>query len=236
MNSKQLLEIMKMTKFEFKDKFVAFIDVLGFKSLVQAAESGTGMPLNELLDLLKALGSPQERARFDRRGPTICPESVYLQRNLDFQISQVSDCAIISAEISPAGVVNLGGFCWGVVLRLLQRGIMCRGYITRGLIFHTDQQVIGSGYQRACENEKNVNAFKREANERGTPFVEVDRVVCDYVTQYGDCCVKEMFGRFVKDDGAVVALFPAQDTQLAICDQTDQFLTTLNSPVSGARQ
>lgn len=51
-------------------------------------------------------------------------------------------------------------------------------------------------------------AFKREADERGTPFVEVDRAVCDYVTNCQDRCVKEMFSRYVGDDGELVALFP----------------------------
>jgi hypothetical protein len=197
-----------MSDIQFKEKFVAFIDVLGFKKMVQAAEAGTGMPLDKLLEILKTLGSPEERGRIGKHGPTICPKTQYLQRDLDFRVTQVSDCAVISAEISPAGVVNLACFCWGIVMGLLRSGIMCRGYITRGRVFHTDQQVIGSGYQRAFENEKNVTAFKREADERGTPFVEVDRTVCNYVKQSEDWCTKEMFSRFVKNDGVVVALFP----------------------------
>jgi hypothetical protein len=88
--------------------------------------------------------------------------------------------------------------------------MMCRGYITRGPIFHTDIQVIGSGYQTAYEKEGKVSVFKREADERGTPFVEVDWVVCDYVGECEDWCVKEIFSRHVKDDGEVVALFPFQ--------------------------
>jgi hypothetical protein len=197
-----------MTDIQFKDKFVAFIDVLGFKKMVQTAEAGTGLPLDKLLEVLKTLGSPEERGRIGKHGPTICPRTRYLQRDLDFRVTQISDCSVISAEISPAGIVNLTWFCWGIVMGLLRNGIMCRGYITRGLVFHTDQQVVGSGYQRAFDNEKNVTAFKREADERGTPFVEVDRTVCEYVKRSEDQCTKEMFGRFVKDDGVVVALFP----------------------------
>jgi len=197
-----------MSDIQFKEKFVAFIDVLGFKKMVQAAEAGTGMPLDKLLEVLKTLGSPEERGRIGKSGPTICPKTKYLQRDLDFRVTQISDCSVISAEISPSGVVNLVCFCWGIVMGLLRSGIMCRGYITRGLVFHTDQQVVGSGYQRAFDNEKNVTAFKREADERGTPYVEVDRTVSDYVKESDDWCTKEMFGRFVKDDGVVVALFP----------------------------
>ena len=49
--------------------------------------------------------------------------------------------------------------------------------------------------------------FKRAADERGTPFVEVDQAVCNYIA-YCDSCVKEMFSRMTKSDGEGVALFP----------------------------
>jgi hypothetical protein len=125
-------------------------------------------------------------------------------------LTQISDCVIVSSEISPAGVINLLNHCWGAVMQLLAKGIMCRGYITRGLIYHTDTQFMGTGYQKAYHKEGDVTAFKQEANERGTPFVEIDQVVCDYVNDHGDQCVKEMFSRYVKKDGDVTALFPFQ--------------------------
>jgi hypothetical protein len=199
-----------MSNTEFKDKFIGFVDILGFKTLVEAAEAGTGMPLSELLEALKEFGAPEDRKKFEKYGPMTCPNSTHIQRDLDFRLTQISDCVIISIEVSPAGVINLVNHCWGSVIKLLTKGIMCRGYITRGSIYHTDTQPIGSGYQEAYDKEKQVTAFKREADERGTPFVEVDPVVCDYVRDHGDWCVKEMFSRYVKEDGKVTALFPFQ--------------------------
>ena len=195
---------------EFQEKFIGFVDVLGFKKLVEAAEKGTGQPLSELMELLKTLGSPEDAIQFKKYGPTTCPQSTYLQRDLNFKLTQFSDCVIVSSEVSPAGAINLVSHCWKAVISLLQKGIMCRGYITKGLVYHTDTQVIGSGYQEAYSKESNVTAFKREADERGTPFVEVDPVVCSYVKECEDQCVKEMFSRMVKDDGEVTALFPFQ--------------------------
>lgn len=195
---------------EFKDKFIAFIDVLGFKNMVKAAEAGTGMSLQELQAILSHLGTAEVKDRVKQTGPTICPQSKYIQRDLDFQLTQISDCAIVSSEISPAGVINLVNHCWGAVIELLTRGVMCRGYITRGTIYHSETQFIGSGYQKAYSNEAQVTAFKRNADERGTPFVEVDPVVCEYVNRETDPCVKEMFSRCVKSDGEVSALFPFQ--------------------------
>ena len=176
---------------EFKDKFIGFLDVLGFKKMVESAEAGKGMPLSELLDILKELGSPKDQDKFRTYGPTTCPESTHIQRNIDFRLTQISDCVIVSSEVSPAGVINLINHCWGAVIKLMSKGIMCRGYITRGSVYHSDDHIVGSGYNDAYSKESEVSAFQREADERGTPFVEVDKAVCDYVEKHGDNCVKK---------------------------------------------
>ena len=85
---------------------------------------------------------------------------------------------------------------------------MCRGYITRGNIHHTEDQIIGTGYQRAYEMESQVSVFKVQADERGTPFVEVDNSVVQLIEQSDDKCVKEMFSRTVKSDGDATAIYP----------------------------
>jgi hypothetical protein len=88
---------------------------------------------------------------------------------------------------------------------------MCRGYITRGLISHeADCDFVGTGAQKALANEKNVVAFKRVAGELGTPFVEIDPNVSEYVNNCGDECVRKLFSRFISSDGESVALFPFQ--------------------------
>jgi hypothetical protein len=203
-----------MGDMKFTDKFIGFVDILGWKEKVKAAETGTGMSLVELLELLKELGTPEDKGKVEKYEPMTCPKSAYVQRDLDFQLTQISDCVIVSSEISPAGVINLVSHCWRAVIKLLTKGVMCRGYITLGPIYHTNgPEVIGSGYQEALDKEHKVSAFKREADERGTPFVEVDPSVCDYVRDHGDSCVKEMFSRYVKQDGRMTALFPFQRLQ-----------------------
>ena len=119
----------------FKEKIIAFVDVLGFKKLVIDAEQGVGQPLPDILSFLKLLGTGAERARFDNYGPTCCPCAPFLEKNLDFRVTQISDCVVVSAEVSPAGVINVVSHCWGAVIELLNRGIMCRGYIKRGSLY-----------------------------------------------------------------------------------------------------
>ena len=195
---------------QFRDKFIGFVDILGFKALVEAAEAGK-RSIDDVLKLAGKLDFDGGKNRFKETGYSICPESKCNERHLDFEVTQISDCVLASSEISPAGVINLVQFCWTKVLTLLvEDGVMCRGYITRGSIFHEGNRFVGTGYQNALEAERNVAAFKRRADERGTPFVEVDRSVCEYVAQAGDRCVQEMFSRFVKGDGEVMAIFPFQ--------------------------
>lgn len=191
----------------YVEKFIAFVDILGFKKMVAESEKDEAK-LAELLEIVGRLGDGKERDKFDEYGPTCCPCAPRLAKNLDFRVTQISDCVIVSAEVSPAAVINLVTYCWQVVIRLLEVGVLCRGYISSGLVLHTEKQVIGSGYQHAFASEASVTAFRRAAEETGTPFVEIDDKVVDYISSQPDACVKMMFDRLTKFDGSKVALFP----------------------------
>lgn len=178
--------------------------------MVARAENGNGRSLSEIQNILRTLGRADEKQKFQKHGPITCPDSQCLAKDMDIEITQISDCVIISSEISPAAIVNLIAHCWGSALMLLRSGVMVRGYVTRGLIHHNGNELIGTGYQKAFEGEATVTAFKRTADERGTPFIEIDPAVCDYVRDCTDPCVREMFSRFVRSDGTATAIFPFQ--------------------------
>jgi hypothetical protein len=199
-----------MTAERSKDKFIAYIDILGYKNMLDSSLDGTGMTLTELSELRALLCTPADKSQFVIDGPLICPQSQYLSRNLDFQISQKpgDDGCLMSSEISPAGVINLVRHCSRLVIRLLERGVLCRGYITRGLIHHTNMAHEGPGFDDVLASERRVSAFKHDVADTGTPFVEIAHAVCKYVTRGDDACVKNMFSRLVETDGEVVALFP----------------------------
>lgn len=194
---------------EFSDKFVAFVDILGFKSMVGKASRRDGVTLDDLLLLTQKLGPTGIRGVFEEYGPGLCPEATRIRKDLDFQVIQISDCVIVSSEISPAGLINLIHYCWAAVLRLLTEGILCRGYITQGPIYHTDRQVIGPAYQEAHSREGNVSVFADVWDEKKrTPFVEIAPMILEYVDSQSDQCVSKMFDRMVRrlSDGA--AIFP----------------------------
>jgi hypothetical protein len=193
---------------QLKESFIGFVDIMGFKSLMERAEASAGLSHDELFEISKLLGSERDRADRVKYGSRICPQAPYVNRDVDFQITQKFDCAVISTEISPAGVVNLIWHCATACLMLLQKGLMCRGYIKRGSIYHTEKYVYGPGHVDVVEKEKQVSFFKMEADEIGTPFIEIDKSVTDYVATQPDACVKEMIGRMVKSEGDLTAIFP----------------------------
>ena len=192
---------------EFEDKFVGFIDILGWKNLVADAEAGRGLSLDGLLELAATLGRSTD-GDVREVHPAWCPQSPRSSPNLDFQVTQISDCVVVSCEVSPAGAINLIAHCWNAAMGLLRRGIACRGYVTRGRIYHTAHQMIGSGYQTAFAREAGVKAFG--AGDTGTPFIELDPIVVEYFERCDDPCVRTIFDRSVARDGDLVAIFPFQ--------------------------
>ena len=195
---------------EATEKFIAFFDVLGCKSLVCASEAGGEPSLQELSEILAALGTDADRKHFEEYGPTTCPEAPRIRKDMDFRITRASDSVLISAETSPAGLINLVSHCYTACFKLLSKGVMCRGYIKRGRIYHTSEQQIGTGLIDVVEREKQVSIFKKDADERGTPFIEIDKEVVQYVEHQPDRCVKEIFPRLVKAEGDLTAIFPFQ--------------------------
>lgn len=215
------------TKPQFKDKFIAFIDILGFTDMIENAERGEGRSIDDILVLLSELEQRQSQFFYAADGPQICPCSNRSEQGLDFEITQVSDCTVVSAETSPAGVINLIHHCWGAAIQLLAKGVMVRGYITRGLIYHRGNRFMGTGYHSAYQKERHVTVFKMEEGEKGTPFVEIDPSVSAYIADHSDSCVRDMFSRFVKRDGDMTALFPFEHLSLSF---------TLGSNFDGAKE
>ena len=194
----------------FTDKFVAFVDILGFKSKVESAEQGRGLSLRQLLGFAAALEAREHSDSIPIYGSMICPESRYIARDLDYRVTQVSDCAVVSTEASPAGILNLIKHTYSASLQLLREGVMVRGYVTRGKIFHEDNQFFGTGYHRALKGEKNVKAFQASPDDVGTPFIEIEPEVVDYIKECDDQCVKMMFKRMTRSESDISVIFPFQ--------------------------
>jgi hypothetical protein len=197
-----------MTGIQLTEKFIAYVDILGYSALTKAAEAGRGLTFEELQEIQKMLGIEDDRTHHQKYGPTICPHAPRIRHDLDFHIAQVWDSVVVSTELSPAGVIALASHCFEACINLLTKGVMCRGYIRKGMIYHNGQKIFGSGHVDTVAKERDVSFLKRDADERGTPFIEVDPEVVDYVAKQPDECVKTMFDRMVFSHEGLTAIFP----------------------------
>jgi hypothetical protein len=193
---------------QFTEKFIAFVDILGFKKMVENAEAGKDFTLAQLFELLQKLGDARDKASIEQYGPTTCPEAPKIRSDIDFQLTQISDCVVVSAEVSPAGAINLIGHCWKACMGLLTKGVLCRGYITRGNIYHTNNQFMGTGYVNAYLNEAKVSAFRTDATDTGTPYIEIDPQVSTFIADQPDETVKKVFKRLTAADKDITVIFP----------------------------
>ena len=197
---------------EFTEKFIGFIDILGWDDLIRRAEDETATDISvaDLFEVKKNLVDQNLKTNLQKYGHTICPDSKSIQQDLDIEVTQISDCIIFSSEISPAGIITLIRNCHSAVKNLiLKQGLLCRGYITKGMITHSGENLVGIGNQKAYTMEQNgTTAFKLQADEIGTPFVDIAPVVCGYIKNNTDTCVNIKFERIVESDGEFTALFP----------------------------
>jgi len=135
----------------FEDRAVAFIDVLGFESLVvRAAEDGKS--LDALSGLVAFLSSavPNLDSRVE---PSVPPRQVPKH-------TYISDCIILSAPLQDLDHKSYDGLS-AVVMRviqiahyLLEAGYLLRGGITVGKVWHTESNIVGPAYQEAFRLEK----------------------------------------------------------------------------------
>lgn len=139
---------------EFEDRAVAFVDVLGFKSLVERAAS-SNEALNQLSELVALLEGVVPK--LDKTVDSDIPQHLIPRHNC------ISDCIILSAPVSDEARTNYNGL-EVVIMRVIQlthffldAGYLVRGGISVGKVWHTDSNIVGPAYQEAYLLEANGN-------------------------------------------------------------------------------
>jgi hypothetical protein len=166
---------------EYKERYVAFLDLLGFKALVCAAEGNQG----EYARLKGAL---------ERLNQTLCNVPRW-----EFRFTHFSDCIIITSDVTPEALEAIFSAVETLTRNLLQYDVMVRGGITRGGTFHTAQYVYGTAVSRATVIEKDqahgplvllapeVYEDVKAIGPRLLPWIETDgpdRYFVHYLVQY----------------------------------------------------
>lgn len=130
----------------FQERAVAFVDVLGFKSMATEATSNY-LAKNKLENLVNLLSS--SIPSFNTTVSSGIPRRLVPKHNY------VSDSIILSAPISDNQLKFYSGL-EVVVMRVIQLthhllndGYLVRGGITTGKVWHTRSNIIGPAYQEA---------------------------------------------------------------------------------------
>ena len=137
---------------KFEHRAVAFIDVLGFKSLVTNAdlEPSVFKQIEALVNLLSTAVPI-----LDSRVSSIIPDRLIPLHQY------ISDCIILSAPINDDDLKNYNGLEI-IVMRAIQlshfflsSGYLIRGGISVGNVWHTKSNIVGPAYQEAYLLEAN---------------------------------------------------------------------------------
>jgi hypothetical protein len=142
-----------MQKITFEERAVAFIDVLGFKSVVDHATQDT-KKLEELEKLIELLSTaiPSLDSVVDANiSKKLIPRHIY-----------ISDSIILSAPLTTEKIPRYNGLSI-IVMRVIQlthmllsNGYLIRGGISVGNVWHTESNIVGCAYQEAYSIERQV--------------------------------------------------------------------------------
>ena len=139
-----------MTGKNYRKRIVAFIDILGFKHLVEKSKDDS----NAAEEIHYALN----RIRSIKQSNNIKGYS----KVTGIQASTFSDCAVISYPVDkPDSFFNILLDLIHLQLDLAYRGVLIRGGVTIGELYHKSDIVYGPAMNQAASMEKDIAIYPR---------------------------------------------------------------------------
>ncbi|RXQ87286.1 hypothetical protein EO244_16540 [Ancylomarina salipaludis] len=143
----------------YENRVTAYIDILGFKDIlantVGKKDEDNPEKINEIFSAYKAIRDVWD---LDEKETTFRKS---IPRNSK-QITTFSDCVVISFQANEKSEIfyTLLEIKW-MIMRLIYRGILCRGAITYGKLIHTDQVLFGPALAEAYILESKAALYPR---------------------------------------------------------------------------
>jgi len=139
----------------YEERIISFVDILGFKEMVK---NNSAEYINRILSIPKDY--------FDKQ-----PEEKYK----DIQISMFSDSIIISFVYTiEHAVYTLLLDLENILIEFILEGVICRGSIVKGEVFHNKDFLFGPAFINAYELEKNMKnpkiGFSKEIYDIGCKY------------------------------------------------------------------
>jgi hypothetical protein len=130
----------------YEPRYCAFVDILGFRGLLNGLRQGT-IPYEQLGSLLTIVHTPQ-------KGSTISWDT-------EFRAQSISDAVAISTVVNHIGLTQMFHALETLSVQLLGEGYFVRGALVKGMLYHDDKMVFGDALVEAHRLESTVVRFPR---------------------------------------------------------------------------
>lgn len=141
-----------LNELRYEQRFVAFVDILGFKELVERTRHDPDLfrSLHEALTTVEKaqpicndpVADAEIRASIESQNLGNRGETLYRQIRSSWGVA-FSDCLVRSELKTWNGLVGLCFQLWRLARKLLRMRVLVRGGISTGEIFHSDRIVFG---------------------------------------------------------------------------------------------
>jgi hypothetical protein len=138
----------------YENRIIAFIDILGFRSIIEKTIDQEGNDIREKInDLNDILLLIRDILDIDK------PENIFSDTK---KVTQFSDSIVISFLAGEESEVfhTLLSILW-VIINFVDHGILCRGGLAYGKIIHNDKVLFGPALIQAYETESKAALFPR---------------------------------------------------------------------------
>ncbi len=135
---------------EYKNRVVCFLDILGFKNIIEESEKDN-LILQNTLEVLKILNAYKADS-----------EQNYGATHESVQVTQFSDSIVISFLIEERDQLILALFnLQEMIVELINYGFLLRGGISNGNLIHTSDILIGTALYEAYALESSIAIYPR---------------------------------------------------------------------------
>lgn len=133
----------------YEQRYCAFIDILGFRELIQKINHGelSTLTLRTMLELV-------------HRPSRLRVQDAMLKAS-ELHAQSISDAVAISVSCTSVGLLHLFSVLEDLALRLLAAGSLLRGAIAKGPLYHDERMVFGQALVDAYHLESNIARYPR---------------------------------------------------------------------------
>ena len=144
----------------FEERFVAFVDILGFSSIVERAATD-GDTFETVRDTLKDIDAQVQRLEeYRRRCASLDPAARFLSSPTPIEMTAFSDCYLISGKVSD-GAWAVFAAAQALGANLLAHDVLTRGAVVCGAAYHQGRIGFGPAIIEALDIERNIAKYPR---------------------------------------------------------------------------